>query len=71
MVGSLRRRGQAVALIKAEQTLYQVRKGHYLGQDQGKVTHISDDAIAIEETVQESAGTWTTRKVQLSIQGRK
>lgn len=71
MVGSLLRHGQAVALVQADKVLYQVRKGQHLGQDQGKVIDISDTAIAIEEIVQESAGAWATRKVQLSIQGGK
>lgn len=71
MVGSLLRRGQAVALIQADKMIYQVRNGHHLGQDQGKVISISEAAIDIEEIVQESAGTWTTRKVQLIIQGGK
>ena len=71
MVGSLLKRGQAVALVQADKLIYQVRTGHHLGQDQGKVIHISDTAIDIEEIVQESAGTWTTRKVQLSMQGTK
>ena len=71
MVGSLLRQGQAVALIQADKLIYQVRTGHHLGQDQGKVINISDAAIDIEEIVQESAGTWTTRKVQLAIQGGK
>jgi type IV pilus assembly protein PilP len=71
MVGSLLRRGQAVALVQADKLIYQVRTGHHLGQDQGKVINISDTTIDIEETVQESAGTWTTRKVQLAIQSGK
>ncbi|MEK0427650.1 MAG: hypothetical protein RL001_177 [Pseudomonadota bacterium] len=71
MVGSLLRRGQAVALVQADKLIYQVRSGHHLGQDQGKVINISDTAIDIEEIVQESAGTWTTRKVQLAIQSGK
>lgn len=71
MVGSLLRRGQAVALIQANKLLYQVRKGHHLGQDQGKVINISDVAVDIEEIVQESSGGWTTRRVQLSMQGGK
>lgn len=71
MVGSLLRRGQAVALIEADKVLYQVRNGQYLGQDQGKVIRISDAAVEIEEVVQEATGNWATRKVQLSIQGGK
>ena len=71
MVGSLLRKGQAVALVQADKMIYQVRNGHHLGQDQGKVISISETAIDIEEIVQESAGTWTTRKVQLTMQGGK
>ena len=67
MVGSLLRRGQAVALVQADKPIYQVRTGHHLGQDKGKGINISDTAIDIEYMVQESAGTWTTRKAQLSI----
>ncbi len=69
MVGSLQRRGQAVALVQADKVLYQVRRGDHLGQDQGKVIDISESAIDIQEVVQETTGTWTTRKVQLSIHG--
>ncbi|MFM8466430.1 MAG: pilus assembly protein PilP [Oxalobacteraceae bacterium] len=71
MVGSLLKHGQAVALVQADKLIYQVRTGHHLGQDQGKVIRISDTTIEIEEIVQESAGTWTTRTVQLSMQGKK
>ncbi len=71
MVGTLQRHGKAVALIQADKVLYQVRKGQHLGQDQGKVIGISDAAIDIEEIVQESAGAWVTRNVQLLIQAGK
>jgi len=71
MVGSLRRQGEAIALIEADKILYQVRKGHRLGQDHGTVIRIQDAAIEIEEIVQEAPGSWATRKVQLSIQGKQ
>ena len=71
MVGSLRRAGQAVALIQADKLLYQVRKGDHLGQDQGAVVRIDDNGLELEEIVQEAAGTWSKRRVQLSIQEKK
>ena len=71
MVGSLRRRGQAVALIETGKLIYPVRKGNHLGQDQGKVISIDESTIEIEELVQETTGGWTRRLTRLSIQERK
>ncbi len=67
MVGSLRRDGKSVALVQAEQLLHQVRVGDHLGQDDGEVTAISEQAIAIVERVQDGSGRWQRRQVQLAI----
>lgn len=71
MVGSLRRRGQSVALIEAGKLIYQVRMGNHLGQDQGAVISIDESSMEIEEMVQEVAGRWVRRQTRLSIQERK
>ncbi len=67
MVGSLRRAGRAVALVQAEQRLYQVTVGDHIGQDFGQVTAIRDQGIDITERVQDGNGQWQRRQAQLGL----
>ncbi len=67
MVGSLRRAGRAVALVQAEQRLYQVKVGDHIGQDFGQVTAIREQAIDITERIQDGTGQWQRRQVQLGL----
>lgn len=67
MVGSLRRAGKAVAVVQAESQLHQVRVGDHIGPDDGEVTAISDNAIAIIERVQDANGKWQLREGRLEL----
>ena len=71
MVGSMHRTGRVIGLIEVEKIIYQVKLGSYLGQDLGKVVAISDDAIDIDEMVQETSGIWTKRRTQLRLQEKR
>ncbi|MFT3717810.1 pilus assembly protein PilP [Pseudorhodoferax sp.] len=72
MVGSLRRGGVPVALIRIDNLLYQVRVGNYLGQNYGKVTRIDESEVILREIVQDGGGEWTERTATLPLQeGRK
>lgn len=71
MVGSMRRSAQVLGLIEVDKVIYQVRPGSHLGQNYGKVIAIGDDAIMLEELVQDANGNWTTRRAQLALQEKR
>lgn len=68
MVGSLKREGQLVALVKVDSLLYQVRSGSYLGQNYGRVNQITETEITLREIVQDPSGEWTERPAALQLQ---
>ncbi|KQP23219.1 pilus assembly protein PilP [Pseudorhodoferax sp. Leaf267] len=70
MVGSLRRDGAPVALIRIDNLLHQVRVGAYLGQNYGKVTKIDETEVSLREIVQDGGGDWIERKASLVLQER-
>jgi len=67
MVGSVQKLGQPMALIKAENLLYQVRVGSYIGLNYGRVMKLEETQITLREIVQDSAGEWTERLVTLPL----
>ena len=68
MVGSLEQKGQRWALIKsADGTLYRTKKGKCMGQNNGKVTKVSDADIELQEIVPDGLGSWIERKTVLSV----
>jgi type IV pilus assembly protein PilP len=68
MVGSVARSGQAFALLKVDNLLYQVKAGDYLGQNYGRITKVSETEIALREIVQDAAGEWIERATTLQLQ---
>jgi type IV pilus assembly protein PilP len=67
-VGSLIQAGKPVALVKIDNLLYQVRPGHYLGQNFGRVTQITESEITLREIVQDAGGEWMERSASLPLQ---
>lgn len=67
MVGLLDKGGQKVALVRADNLLYQVRVGNYLGQNYGRVMRIEETAITLREIVQDAAGEWIERPATLQL----
>ena len=67
MVGTLSQNKETYALVKADKTLYRVRKGNYMGQNFGLITDVSDSEIKLKEIVQDSAGDWTERQSVLPL----
>ncbi|MEQ1517036.1 MAG: pilus assembly protein PilP [Usitatibacteraceae bacterium] len=67
MVGTLTQSGATYALVKAEKTLYRVKKGNYLGQNFGLITEINDTEVKLKEIVQDTAGDWTERQSVLPL----
>ena len=68
MVGSLKKAGQPVALVKIDNLLYQVRVGNYLGLNYGRVIKIDESEITLREIVQDSTGDWIERTAGLVLQ---
>lgn len=68
MVGVLNRGTELVALVRADNLLYQVRPGNYLGQNYGRVTQIAENRITLREIVQDAAGEWVERSTELQLQ---
>jgi type IV pilus assembly protein PilP len=67
MVGTLEQSGTSFALVRAEKTLYRVKKGNYLGQNFGLIVDITDSEIKLKEIVQDTAGDWTERESVLPL----
>lgn len=68
MVGSLSKRKNGYALVRADNLLYQVKVGDYLGQNFGKITKITETAIELSETVQDAVGEWVVRPTTIELQ---
>lgn len=67
MVGTLSQANDMYALVRADKTLYRVKKGNYMGQNFGLITEISEGEIKLKEIVQDSAGDWAERQSVLPL----
>jgi len=68
MVGSLEQNGQRWALIKAQDgTLYRTTKGRYMGQDNGKITKVTETQVVLQEIVPDGLGGWVKREAMISV----
>ena len=67
MVGTLQQGKDMYALVRADKTLYRVKKGNYMGQNFGLITDVSESDIKLKEIVQDSAGDWAERQSVLPL----
>lgn len=67
MVGTLQQGNDVYALVRADKTLYRVKKGNYMGQNFGLITDVTDGEIKLKEIVQDSAGDWAERQSVLPL----
>jgi len=72
MLGTITQAGETIALVKAGDNLYRVKKGNYLGQNLGVITGIDDAQISLRELVPDGAE-WVERAgvLQLAESGRR
>ena len=68
MVGHLQQRGRMLALLQADQMVYQARVGNYVGQNYGLITRISENEVKVKELVQDTTGDWVERETTLQLQ---
>jgi type IV pilus assembly protein PilP len=67
MVGTLQQGKSVYALVKADNTVFRVKSGNYVGQNFGLITTIGDTEIKLKEIVQDTAGDWTERVSSLQL----
>jgi len=67
MVGTLQQGKDTYALVRADKTLYRVKKGNYMGQNFGLITDVTDSEIKLKEIVQDSGGDWAERQSVLPL----
>ena len=67
MVGTLQQGNEIYALVRADKTLYRVKKGNYMGQNFGLITEVTETEIKLKEIVQDSAGDWAERQSVLPL----
>jgi type IV pilus assembly protein PilP len=71
MVGTLQRPNLRYALVRADNVIYQVKVGNYVGQNFGIITRIDENEVAVKEIVQDAAGEWVERATTLQLQESK
>lgn len=67
MVGTLSQGRDTYAIVRADKTLYRVKKGNYMGQNFGLITDVTESDIKLKEIVQDSAGDWAERQSVLPL----
>jgi len=71
MVGTMEKSNVVNGLVQIDRTVYQVKKGQYVGQNYGLITAVTEDAITVREIVQDAAGDWVERMSKLELQESK
>ena len=67
MVGTLSQGKDTYAIVRADKTLYRVKKGNYMGQNFGLITDVTEGEIKLKDIVQDSAGDWAERQSVLPL----
>lgn len=67
MVGTLSKAGVMQGLVRADERIYSVRVGNFMGNNYGKVVSITPEAILLQETVEDLNGEWTTRETRVDL----
>ncbi len=68
MVGTLDKDGTTWALVQAKNgTVYRVRPGNYMGQNNGRIRRITDDRIELTEIVPDQRGGYVERSATVSL----
>ena len=68
MVGSIAREGSLYGLVQdPDGLIHRILPGNYLGQNDGRVTDISDGEIALVEIVPDGVGGYVERPAGLAL----
>lgn len=68
MVGTIGAGKDLVGLVMGpDKVTYRVRVGNYMGQNDGRITSISEDRIEMVELVPDGAGGWLERQAKIAL----
>ncbi len=68
MVGVLQQNTNMWALVSdPDGTIHRVQQGNYLGENDGRITAISESKIDIRELVKDGLGNWMAREASLGL----
>lgn len=68
MVGTLEQEDQLWAIVRAKDgTIYRVREGNYMGQNYGRITHISDQQMDVREIVPDAHDGYIERDQTIAL----
>lgn len=70
-VGVMSKKNVSYAIIQVDGSLFQARVGHYMGQNFGMVTKISESEVSLKELAQDASGDWVERSSTLQLQGQE
>ncbi|HEX8956814.1 MAG TPA: pilus assembly protein PilP [Burkholderiaceae bacterium] len=69
MVGVIKdKHGGQHAVVQVDKTVYDVKVGDYMGQNDGRITAITEDQISLTERVVDASDEWVERKTTLELQ---
>ena len=69
MVGTIGGGGNLIGLVMApDKVTYRVRVGNYMGQNDGKITAVTEDRIELTELVPDGAGGWLERPAKIALE---
>lgn len=68
MVGTVTMGGVTYALIRTtDRAVHRVTVGHYLGQNHGRITAISETQVSLMEIIPDGMGGWTERAAAVAL----
>ncbi len=71
MVGTIGSGPGIVGLVLApDKVTYRVRPGNYVGQNDGRITVVTEDHIEIVELVPDGAGGWLERQAKMALEDK-
>ncbi|MBV8633208.1 MAG: pilus assembly protein PilP [Burkholderiaceae bacterium] len=69
MVGAIKdKRGGQHAVVQVDKTVYDVKAGDYMGQNDGRITAITENQISLTERVLDASDEWIERKTTIELQ---
>lgn len=71
MVGTIEKNGVIHAVLQVDRAVHQVVAGQHLGQNYGRITSITENAVNLKEIVQDATGDWVERLSKLELQESK
>ncbi len=67
LVGTLQKSQKTKGLLEANQNIYMVSEGDYIGRNHGRITGITEKAVHIVELVPSGVNSWIERPRRLSL----